>query len=173
MNEVWKDIKGFEGEYQISNTGKVKSVKHGKELILKPYKDKDGYPIVGLLKNGERTIRKIHRLVGIHFVPNPDGLLFINHKDETVFNNHVDNLEWCTKSYNNNYGTVNERKSIAEGKPVVQKTLQGETIKTYHAAKEAERITGIPRQNIGQCCIGRYNTAGNYKWEYAQQSEVI
>ena len=106
MKEIWKDIEGYEGLYQISNYGVVKSLKKyagkslRKEKILKTYKDKDGYIKVILCKNSKTRFLSIHRLLAEVFIPNPDNLPQINHKDENPLNNKVDNLEWCTQQHN-------------------------------------------------------------------------
>ena len=112
MEEIWKDISGYEGLYQISNLGNVKSLNYsrtGKERILKPGTDKDGYLLVTLYKNRNKRPFKIHRLVAKAFIPNPDNKSDVNHKDENKTNNCVDNLEWMTRMENNNFGTRNER----------------------------------------------------------------
>lgn len=111
--EIWRDIKGFEGLYQISTLGRVKRLLHKRrgntkhvleEMILKPYYHNE-YLRINLHKNGKNTHHKIHRLVAEAFIPNPKNLPQVNHKDEDKFNNCVDNLEWCTNWYNSNYGT--------------------------------------------------------------------
>lgn len=114
MTEIWKDIEGYEGLYQISNWGRVKSLNYnrtGKEGILKPIPTNNGYMIIGLYKNRKPNQYSIHRLVAQAFIPNPDNLPQVNHKDEDKSNNCVWNLEWCTAEYNMNYGTRNERSS--------------------------------------------------------------
>lgn len=105
-DEVWKDIDGYDGLYQVSNMGRVKSFKWGKERILKPYETGNGYLRVEL----QSKPFKLHRLVAQAFIPNPDNLPFVNHKDENPKNNMVDNLEWCDNKYNINYGTTQERR---------------------------------------------------------------
>ena len=117
--EIWRPVVGFEGLYEVSSYGRVKSLKRPyennggiqwtKERILSPGKDKDGYLQVNLHCNGKQHQRKIHRLVAQAFLPNPDNLPMVNHKDEDKTNNRVDNLEWCTAKYNSTYGTVRER----------------------------------------------------------------
>jgi hypothetical protein len=105
IKEVWKDISGYEGLYQISNLGNIKSFqiyKAGK--LLSPHKDKDGYLNIGIRDyNSHRKFYRIHRLVAEAFIPNPDNLPGINHKDCNTSNNQIDNLEWCTVEYNNQY----------------------------------------------------------------------
>lgn len=98
MREIWKDIKGYEGLYQISNLGRVKSLR-GKQKILK-HNERQGYPIVQLSNKMERHSYQIHRLVAEAFIPNPYNYKFINHKDENRKNYSIDNLEWCDSKYN-------------------------------------------------------------------------
>ena len=104
--EIWKDIEGYEGYYQVSNMGRVYSVKN--KMLLKQHL-KQGYFECVLYKNGDRKYIQSHRLVAITFIPNPDGLPQVNHKDENKQNNCVSNLEWCTAEYNINYGSRTER----------------------------------------------------------------
>ena len=108
--EEWKDIIGYEGKYQVSNTGKIRSLNYlntRKTKELKPRKFSTGYLSICLGK--EKKNFYIHRLVAIHFIPNPNNLLEVNHKDENKTNNNVENLEWCNHKYNCNYGTRSER----------------------------------------------------------------
>ena len=107
MNEDWKDIPGYEGLYAVSNNGRVMNVRSGR--ILKEHITKFGYKRIGIYKNGVCRMFIVHRLVAQAFLPNPDNLPEVNHKDEDKTNNSVDNLEWCDRSYNNNYGTRKER----------------------------------------------------------------
>lgn len=115
MGEVWKNINGYEGLYQISNNGRVKSLPKlagkswRKEKILKTYLDKDGYVKVILCKENKTKFLSVHRLIAEAFIPNPNEFPQINHKDENKQNNSLENLEWCTCKYNINYGTRTER----------------------------------------------------------------
>ena len=112
MKETWKDIEGYEGLYQVSNLGKVKSLNYNKtseSKLLKLQKNSNGYTRVVLYKNRKPKVCLVHRLVAQAFIPNPNNLPQINHKDEDKANNSVDNLEWCTYLYNNTYGTAIER----------------------------------------------------------------
>lgn len=111
MVEIWVDITGYEGLYQISNLGRVKSLEkkaglsNRKEKILKQHLDKDGYVKVYLCKNSKVRFLSVHRLIAEAFIPNPNDLPQINHKDENKQNNKIENLEWCSCKYNINYGT--------------------------------------------------------------------
>ena len=109
--EEWRDIKGYEGKYQVSNLGRVRSF-HGKGKLLKGTPDKDGYLRIALCKNGMRKYFGIHQLVALVFIPNPNNLPCVNHKDEDKTDNKVENLEWCTIAYNNCYG--NRLKRVSE-----------------------------------------------------------
>jgi len=123
-NEIWKDIKGYEGFYQVSNFGRVKSLNriiiHGNNTInrngkvLKPYTSNKGYLVVDLY-NGKRFAVKVHRLVGLTFIPNPLNLPQINHKDCNNQNNYVDNLEWCDNSQNQLHAYANGLHEIKYG----------------------------------------------------------
>lgn len=108
MQEIWKDIEGYEGCYQVSNLGRVKSLKFGKEKILTPTINSRGYYHTCLRKDGRSDTVYIHRIVAKAFLPNPDNLPLINHKDEDKTNNRVDNLEWCSVYYNLHYGSAIE-----------------------------------------------------------------
>lgn len=110
-NEIWKDINGYEGLYQVSNLGRIKSLPkfHQGERILKERIDRYGYLYIGFFKNKVKKYYKIHRLVAEAFIPNPKELPCVNHKDENKTNNNVENLEWCSVAYNNSYATRLER----------------------------------------------------------------
>lgn len=162
MIEIWKPIKDFEGFYEVSNIGRVKNIRRNKVLVAG--KDKDGYPQVLLCKNGERKCRKIHRLVAIAFIDNPNQYNCINHKDEIKSNNCVDNLEWCTIKYNNTYGTSQSRSAEKRSIPVAQ-ILNNEIIAIYKSAIEANKITGINYSKIRMCCRNERNKAGGYEWK--------
>lgn len=117
--EFWKDIKGYEGLYQVSNYGRVKSLGNEasrKEKIRKVKYDRNGYPVIILHKNGEKKFFLTHRLVAEAFMPNPDNLPEINHKDECKTNNFVENLEWCNRYYNVTYGNIIVKANIARKK---------------------------------------------------------
>lgn len=107
MHEIWKDIIGYEGKYQISNTGKLKSVRLG--ILMKPMKCTNGYLSACLWKNNKQKKILMHRLVATHFIKNPNNYSDVNHLDENKENNNVDNLEWCSHLYNMNYGNVKRK----------------------------------------------------------------
>lgn len=171
--EVWKDIQGYEGLYKISSLGNVYSCYTNK--ILSPGKTGDGYPYVMLHKDKKEKIHMIHRLVAIHFIPNPDNLPIINHKDEDKENYSIDNLEWCTYSHNNTYNGVNKRTAKALSKPVYAYNQDGKCVNYYESVRGAERKTGFVSGNIVSCCNGRLHTYKNLVWSYEElpKDEVI
>lgn len=158
--EIWKDIKGYEGLYQVNNYGQIKRGTR----VLQPGIHPKGYQYVNLCKNNKVTTYRVHRLVAETFIPNPLKLPEVNHKDEDKLNNNINNLEWCTRKENLNYGTGNERRSKTRGIPV--KCVETNTV--YHSAREASRQTNIYASSISRCCNNEYGfkTAGGYHWEY-------
>lgn len=176
--EIWKDIKGYEGLYQVSNKGRVKSLNYrriGKEGILKGRPDKDGYLRIGLYKNKKQKPFYIHRLVAIAFLPNPNNLPQVNHKDENKENNHVENLEWCTSEYNNNYGSRNERASVSmKGKKhkLKKQILCIETGEIFDTSQDVINImfNGKGSQsNIRNHLNGQRKSAYGYHFKYIER----
>ena len=174
MEEIWRDIIGYEGLYQISNLGRVKN-RHQK--IIAFGNDRFGYIRVHLWKNGISKHHLVHRLVAQAFLPNPDNLPCVNHKDENPLNNNEDNLEWCTVKYNTNYGTRNKRISEKQindpikSKRINQYDLDDNFIRTWPSAMEIERELGYDNGNIIKCCKGNknYSHAYGYIWKYADK----
>ena len=181
MKEEWRLCKGFEPFYEVSNTGRVRSIavwsdkyqriltrKYPKEIQLE--KTKDGYYRVLLCHYGKHYHCSVHRLVAIAFIDNPNNYPCINHKDENPSNNNVDNLEWCSYKYNNNYGTLPKRikewqtNSPVRSKAVSQIDKNGNIVNSYPSQKEAERQTGVSADMIGRVCRGEAKTGGGYKW---------
>lgn len=162
--EIWKDIKEFEGHYQISNFGRIRSLKYHGGLrkipkILKGMNSGKGYIQVDLIINNVKTRKFVHRLVAEYFVPNPNNYPIINHKDENPSNNKADNLEWCTYKYNSNYGNCIEKikktlRGKNGGKAIIQYSLNNEFIAEYPSLGEASRITGFGSTHIRDCCLG-------------------
>lgn len=173
MAEIWKHIKGFEGLYEVSNLGRVKSLErfHAKERILKPMLTVWGYARVQLYKNRSSKKFTIHRLVAEAFIPNLEQKPHINHIDENRLNNTVENLAWCTAKENNNHGThIQKLVQANKNHPAKSKTVacyakNGFFVRTYPSIREAERQTGIFNQSIVQCCQGKRKTAGGYVWK--------
>lgn len=164
--EIWKNVKDYEGLYQVSNLGRVKRVSYNK--ILKPSCNKYGYLIVGLYKNGKSKSHYIHRLVANEFITNPNNLPCINHMDENKFNNTVENLEWCTHKYNSNYGTAAKRMGIKHRKKVIQISLSGKIINVWNSIIDAVKKTNTNYGDISACCKNKRKTAGGYIWKYLE-----
>ena len=160
MKEVWKDIKGYEGQYQISSLGRVKSLKYNntKESKLLQQSLINNYYSVCLWKRKKGKQHRIHRLVAETFIPNPDNLPEVNHIDENKLNNNVENLEWCSSKYNCNYGARNKKLS----KPV----QCVETGIIYSSILDAGKQTGINHTHLGDVARGKRKTAGGYHWKY-------
>lgn len=167
-NEIWKDIAGYDGVYQVSNMGRVKSFCKGKEKILKPKKDKYGYLMVGLYKDEKQYWKKIHRIVAEAFLDNPNNLPCVNHLSEDKTDNRVENLCWVDHKTNINYGTRNKRVSKALSKSVLQYSLDGTFVNEWQSTHEVERQLGFANQHISKCCNGKRKTCGGYKWYYKQ-----
>lgn len=174
MVEIWKAIQGYEGLYQVSNLGNVKSLNWANKgfpqnLYLK--KHCRGYLQVELSKNGKKTMITVHRLVANAFLSNPQGLPVINHKDENKRNNCVDNLEWCTHSQNMmcyfaNHDSPNS-KPLNVHEVIAQKDLDGNVLKIWENAITIKHSLGLNEWAIRECCRGNRNTAYGYKWQFA------
>ena len=167
MEEIFKEIIGYEGLYWISNLGNVKS----KHKILKPVINKDGYYCVTLSKKGKLKTYTLHRLIALHFIENPDNLPQVNHKDENKLNNSISNLEWCTQQYNHDYGTRNIRTGKSQinkqgSKVLLQYDLQDNFIKEFPSVSAASRELGKSQANISKCANGFKNQAYGYKWKF-------
>lgn len=154
---AWKPIPGFEGKYEVGDNGEVRYVRAGHSRPLKQKFNKHtGYMSVCLINGGgeKPTYKAVHRLVAEAFIPNPDGLAFVNHKDEDKTNNNVENLEWCTPQYNSEYSKAKRYKRVfAYGQ-------DGEKVATFESETFAASILGVGKPSIsgairhGRCCQG-------------------
>ena len=176
MEEIWKDIKGYEGLYQISSFGRVKKTRN-KEKIMKGRIRGKGYLAVTLLdKHGEQKDFYIHRLVAEAFIPNLDNLPQVNHKSEIKTDNNVENLEWCDNLYNVNYGTRTKRsaesnmghsrKGSGKRTKIYQYSMDGRLVKVWNSLLEIYDELGIFRSCIYKCCHGVYNQSHGFIWSY-------
>lgn len=171
MREIWKDVKGYEKLYQISNMGRVRSMNYRRKNvigILNPGRDKDGYLQVNLSKKGKTRMSKIHRLVAEAFILKEKNKNQVNHKDGNKENNHIENLEWCTNSENlvhSHYVLKN-----THGKKA-RHVLCIETNKAFLTISEAARATGARQPHISQCLKGKRHQSGGYHWRELNEQE--
>lgn len=178
MQEIWKDIAGYEGLYQVSNLGNVRSLERynvnvgeyqQRTRLLKQVSDKRGYKTVTLIKRKNRKTTTVHRLVAGAFLPNPDNLPQVNHKDENKKNNTVQNLEWCENNYNYNYGTRVERVTKKLQKPILQFDEHGKLLNEFDGLRAAQRALNLTSSSsISECCNGKRQTAYGYIWKYKE-----
>ena len=187
--EVWKDVVGYEGYYQVSNLGRVKRLsryitskngvtRYWRGRILAQTENPDGYMTVILSKEGKSTILGVHRVVAEAFIDNPENLPVTNHKDEDKKNNIPDNLEWCTVAYNNAYGTRTERmknnekfqqRHAEQRMPVLKLSLKGELLERFDSLEEAfNSKPEYSKSGINHCCTRRLNTYKGYFWIYEE-----
>ena len=200
--EIWKSIKSYEGLYEISSLGRVKSLNYrgtGKEKVLKNIEDYKGYLTVCLTKNGKQKKFKIHRLVAETFIPNPESKPCIDHINTIKNDNRIKNLRWVTHKENNNNPLTkkkyseNHREQTGENNPMYGRTGEkcptskpvvqidpntNEVINTYSSASEAERQTEFKQSNISACCKNKFNRLGNniykgFKWMYLEDYEKL
>lgn len=183
--EEWRAVAGYEGLYEVSNLGRVRSldrvrtkphprntsmtmtyIKKGR--ILKRKKLPCGYWIVDLWKDKRPRTISVHRLVAIAFIPNPDNLPEVNHIDENKENPVVTNLEWVTHEGNMRHGTCGKRMGRKHWKPVVQTDMNGNVIKIWDCAQHAHEQLGISHTQIIAVCRGKCGSAGGFKWKYKE-----
>lgn len=196
MDEQWKDVAGYDNYYQVSSCGRIKSVERYvqdrfgmkapyriPEKILKPKRSQTGYLFVHLSKNGHAHPQRIHRMVAEAFIPNPDRLPTVNHNNEDKTDNRVENLEWCTQAYNNEYGTRTQRSQMSQKqrRPVTMYTKDGQPLRTFPTLIEAARyiVSELEDQhvsmktvdnNIRAVCHHRSHRhlAYGYRWEFEE-----
>lgn len=166
-DEKWKPVLGYEDHYIVSNLGHVFSLYRNKSVRIR--KSLRGYGQVNLSKNGVLTTYRVHRLVATHFVPNPNNYTEVNHINENKLDNRAENLEWCSRSYNVNYGDRTEKQKAKVSIPVVQLSLSGEQIAVFPSGIQASRELNISSSGISECCRGKRKTLGGYRWKYKQE----
>lgn len=187
MQEIWKDVVGFNGDYKVSNTGKILTVAYGpktcsvrhckKSEIMKTSISRTGYERVHLFKQGKDLTRYVHRLVAEAFISNPDNLPQVNHKDGNKLNNCVDNLEWVTASQNQchaidlglrasspNLGKFGDKNPLS--KSFSQYDLNGNFIKQWKGISETAKTLGFSFSELSRCLNGRRKTCRGYIWKF-------
>ena len=179
-NEEWRDVVGYEGRYQVSSMGRVKSLERKvtkgdgertvKERILKPMIDRDGYLRLNLYAGGKLKNLKVHRLVCQAFHENPDNKPQVNHINEDKTDNRACNLEWCTAKENTNHGTAKDRSAKNRSKSVGQYTLDGELVKIWASTMEVERQAGFYHGNISTVANGKLKQAYGFIWKYKNET---
>lgn len=175
---IWKKLKDNK-YYSVSNEGQVKRNEYTKvdsvgrvttykEKLLKPQEDKNGYYRVMIIVGRDKPkFCTIHRLVAEAFISNSKDLPCINHKDENQKNNNVENLEWCTYSYNNNYGTRQKRVRQTQGKKIMGYNDKEKLF--FDSANQAERFfNNKNRSNIAQCANGKFKKMYGYEWRWTE-----
>ena len=182
--EVWKDILGYEGLYQISSLGRVKSFHRNKPLILSLKKTSLGYLDVTLSKNGVKKSFRVNRLVAIAFIPNLENKPQVNHIDENKLNNKVSNLEWVTSKENINHGTWKKRMVTTKTENRISgglrpfRSVKGTSLKTgeeifFISTSEAEKTGNFDHSAISKSCRGIQSSHNGYKWEYLEKDDEI
>ncbi|QEE50332.1 hypothetical protein FUA48_12310 [Flavobacterium alkalisoli] len=190
-NEIWRDVLNYEGCYQISNLGRVKSVERKvkssrsktgyrtiKEKLMTPLLSKYGYYRVHLMKEGKSFIAMVHRLIAEAFIPNPNNKPQVNHINLIRTDNRIENLEWMTNKENMRHAWDNNsanKEAIKKAtiiaqernkKAVIQYNVNMEIVKTFLSIKDASEECNIRHSNIGMCCSGKIKTAGGFIWKY-------
>lgn len=169
MEEVWKDIPNYEGHYQASNLGRIKSLKR-KGRILKQGISHNGYLSVVLSKNGKVKTYRVHRLICNTFIDNHFNKPEINHIDGNKKNNKISNLEWCTCSENMIHAySTGIFKASGPKKNINQFNINGTFIRKWNSQSEAAKQLNIHQSAISNCCNQKVKTVGGYVWKFAQE----
>lgn len=176
MEEIWKDIPGYEGKYQVSNEGRVKSKYHS--IIRKQWQNKSGYLYVGLKKNGKQSQYRVNRLVYETFIGPIPHSMHVNHINEDKTDNRLENLCLMTPKENCNWGARNKKLSIAKtngkgSKIICQYSLDGKYVKKYESVRQAARETGFDQGFLSACARGKYEAAYGYVWKYRNPEEIL
>ena len=173
--EIWKPVKGYEGFYEVSSYGNVRSLSWSRTGIAKNMylkKHNRGYLQVELANRDSKKMFLVHRLVAEAFIPNPNGLPLINHINEDKCDNRVENLEWCTQSINmrkyaDNHWVGRKRQPYKHTRPIRQMFKNGETVKEWDCVNDIKHKLGYRDSHITDCCNGIRKSAYGFIWQYA------
>lgn len=171
----WAYVIGFEGLYRVSDTGVVHSCRSYKNI---GFINTAGYVSAVLCKKSISKKWMVHRLVAEHFIDKVEGKVFINHKDGNKSNNHYSNLEWCNMLENNIHAYATGLKVLPKGKddkrsqPIIQYDLNGNFIKEWAGAREAQRLGGFRQSNIWHCLVGNQHKSQGFIWRYKETSAL-
>ena len=182
QEEIWKDVVGYEGLYQVSNLGRVKSLPKyhfNRTIILKKWIDKKGYEHISLSKNNNIKHKSVHRLIAETFIPNPENKLEVDHINGIPSDNRVVNLRWCTRKENCNFPLYREHSSKERcwmynrkldlhprARKVGQYSIGGELIRIWCCCKDACDTLGLSRGAVSQCCNGKRKTHKGFIWKF-------
>lgn len=166
MKEHWKPITGYEGRYEVSDLGRVRSLLQPKPYIMIGSMSAYGYRMVQLSNNGKIHSFTVHRLVALHFIPNPHNYPIINHKDENKLNNRADNLEWCTDYYNSHYGNAQQLKRERQQKPIGKYTIDGKLVEVYSCPREAAAANGLSYSGVRHVAEGYRQTIKGFRYKF-------
>lgn len=185
--EKWKTIPGYEGKYEASDRGNIRSLNRNKTTIMRLTLTRHNYYMVTLRQNGKNVHRSVHRLIALTWIPNPNNLPEVDHINSIPSDNRLENLRWCTKEENmHNPATIEKRRQakkrpysltpISEerraeisqrlSKPIIQMDRRWNFIREYSSIKEASLSTGIHQSTISNCCRGKGRTAGDFRWKF-------
>lgn len=182
--EIWREIKGYEDRYLVSNKGQIKSVERKvnvnvfgkayakalkKEMYLRFWYDKDGYAMVNLHDGKYTKHKRVHRLVAEAFIKHSNGKLFVNHKNGVKSDNRVENLEWATSFENSRHAHLVLKVRHRGGRPVKMYSLDGKFLKLFPTAAEAARYAQISNTMVCYCCQHKFEKSGGYIWRYADE----
>ena len=193
MEEIWKTIEDYPN-YMVSNMGRVKRLSTGyyrrTEKILNPQIQSNGYLHINLSQKGKTKCFLVHRLIAQVFIPNPNNLPQVNHINENKTDNRVENLEWCDRKYNINYGNgiskrvktnkengtykkIGEINSKIRSKSILQFSKDNSFIRKWDSIIDVQRELGYDNRQICSCLKNRQKTAKGFKWVYADDYERI